>query len=160
MQDIHYPKQMKPTCPYSLCGELVYHTWLSDGSWDGGLSSAYWFSFSGRIVMLYLQKLFMYHLMYPLCPKFPLCYKNIELVEIFQCHPRCWFFFLCNREAWHAAIHGVAKSRTRLSDWTELKGKVSTDSEHFHVYLVCSSGGQKGGLNGWMYHQCWYCLTV
>ena len=22
--------------------------------------------------------------------------------------------------AWHAAIHGVAKSRTRLSDWTEL----------------------------------------
>ena len=25
-----------------------------------------------------------------------------------------------DREAWHAAIHGVAKSRTRLSDWTEL----------------------------------------
>ena len=24
------------------------------------------------------------------------------------------------REAWHAAIHGVAKSRTWLSDWTEL----------------------------------------
>ena len=23
-----------------------------------------------------------------------------------------------DREAWHAAIHGVAKSRTRLSDWT------------------------------------------
>ena len=26
-----------------------------------------------------------------------------------------------DREAWRAAIHGVAKSRTRLSDWTELK---------------------------------------
>ena len=26
-----------------------------------------------------------------------------------------------DREAWYAAIHGVAKSRTRLSDWTELK---------------------------------------
>ena len=26
-----------------------------------------------------------------------------------------------NREAWHAAIHGVAESRTRLSNWTELK---------------------------------------
>ena len=25
-----------------------------------------------------------------------------------------------DREAWHAAIHGVVKSRTRLSDWTEL----------------------------------------
>ena len=26
-----------------------------------------------------------------------------------------------DREAWHAVIHGVAKSQTRLSDWTELK---------------------------------------
>ena len=26
-----------------------------------------------------------------------------------------------NREAWHAAVHGVTKSRTWLSDWTELK---------------------------------------
>ena len=25
-----------------------------------------------------------------------------------------------DREAWGAVIHGVAKSRTRLSDWTEL----------------------------------------
>ena len=25
-----------------------------------------------------------------------------------------------DREAWPAAVHGVAKSRTRLSDWTEL----------------------------------------
>ena len=27
---------------------------------------------------------------------------------------------LMDREAWRAAIHGVARSRTRLSDWTEL----------------------------------------
>ena len=26
-----------------------------------------------------------------------------------------------DREAWHAAVHGVAKSWTRLSNWTELK---------------------------------------
>ena len=26
-----------------------------------------------------------------------------------------------DREAWHAAVHGVTKSRTRMSDWTELK---------------------------------------
>ena len=25
-----------------------------------------------------------------------------------------------DREAWRAAVHGVAKSWTRLSDWTEL----------------------------------------
>ena len=25
-----------------------------------------------------------------------------------------------DREAWYAAIHGVAKSQTQLSDWTEL----------------------------------------
>ena len=28
--------------------------------------------------------------------------------------------FVMDREAWHAAIHGVAKSWTRLRDWTEL----------------------------------------
>ena len=27
--------------------------------------------------------------------------------------------FVMDREAWHAAIHGVAKTRTQLSDWTE-----------------------------------------
>ena len=25
-----------------------------------------------------------------------------------------------DREAWHAAVHGLEKSRTRLSNWTEL----------------------------------------
>ena len=29
-----------------------------------------------------------------------------------------------DREAWHTAIHGVAKSWTRLSDWTELNWTV------------------------------------
>ena len=30
---------------------------------------------------------------------------------------------LINREDWHAAVHGVAKSQTWLSNWTELNGK-------------------------------------
>ena len=35
-----------------------------------------------------------------------------------------------DREAWRAAIHGVAKSWTRLSDWTELIW--ITDSENYN----------------------------
>ena len=36
-----------------------------------------------------------------------------------------------NREAWCAAVHGVTKSRTRLSDWTELNWiQTPTDFSH------------------------------
>ena len=36
-----------------------------------------------------------------------------------------------DREAWRAAVHGVAKSQTRLSDWTDLKFIFT------HIY-ICS----------------------
>ena len=36
---------------------------------------------------------------------------------------------MMGREAWHVAVHGVTKSRTQLSDWTELNWRwiVKTD---------------------------------
>ena len=38
-----------------------------------------------------------------------------------------------DREAWHAVIHGVAKSRTRLSDWSDL---IWSDPASINVLFV------------------------
>ena len=43
-----------------------------------------------------------------------------------------------NREAWHAAVHRVPKSRTRLSDWTELICNKEWCWSSFHVFLLAT----------------------
>ena len=46
---------------------------------------------------------------------------------------------MMDREAWRAAIHGIAKSRTRLSDWTELNSPVITvgkTEKHFPIFCL------------------------
>ena len=45
---------------------------------------------------------------------------------------------LWDREAWHATVHGVAKSQTWLSDWTDWTERLSTYihvSIYIHIYL-------------------------
>jgi len=51
-----------------------------------------------------------------------------------------------DREAWHAAIHGVAKSWTWLSDWTEPNWELLTSPEFWfwQVRPMCSERGYWG----------------
>ena len=47
-----------------------------------------------------------------------------------------------DREAWHAAVHGVTKSQTRLSNWTELNRAHdlgSSEGENEYTHLKCHS---------------------
>ena len=53
-----------------------------------------------------------------------------------------------DREAWHAAIHGVTKSQTRPSDWTKLNWAIMN---HLLYYLaVYSTLAKKMRCNHWM----------
>ena len=51
-----------------------------------------------------------------------------------------------DREAWHAPIHGVTKSWTRLSDWTELNWGLILDSVWFKTDSV--QPWTRSGLRG------------
>ena len=61
-----------------------------------------------------------------------------------------------DREAWRAAIHGVAKSRTRLSDWTELTvlhNRFLTSTYYFFFNDLClkSLSVYKNSLFSWTF---------
>ena len=52
---------------------------------------------------------------------------------------------MTDREAWHAAVHGVAKSWTWLSNWTELTSKGYSQDRLFNTNItlhvvMCDSG--------------------
>ena len=54
-----------------------------------------------------------------------------------------------DREAWRAAVHGVTKSRTRLSDWTEL-----TSHQNYPVTSLLTLKKSQTNYSGWEnYHK-------
>ena len=58
-----------------------------------------------------------------------------------------------DREAWHAAIHGVANSRTRLSGWTELNWTdILITSIIKAIYQIYETRGQPAEYNQVEYH--------
>ena len=53
---------------------------------------------------------------------------------------------MMDREAWRATVHGVTKSRTWLSNWTE---RNFTDKMLLRVLPSLESLGREGRLRGW-----------
>ena len=68
-----------------------------------------------------------------------------------------------DREAWHAAVHGVTKSRTRLSDWTEAMQQAKAEktqkvenkeTQHWSSQLLKTKDREIWDeLNQWLIHK-------
>ena len=59
--------------------------------------------------------------------------------------------WVMDKEAWRAVIHGVTKSRTRLSDWTELNLSIFKPSRT--KWTLCQRNQEKGRGN-YIRHLC------
>jgi len=67
-----------------------------------------------------------------------------------------------DREAWRAAIHGVAKSRTRLSDWSDLIWSITHPAPNL-AYLfrtLILTHNLLNTSNPTLASDCWICLSI
>ena len=58
-----------------------------------------------------------------------------------------------DREAWHAAIHGVAKSQTPLSDWNELNWNIPRKNNMYFQPIILSYWCQKCFCSRFVYDE-------
>ena len=67
-----------------------------------------------------------------------------------------------DREAWHAVVHGVAKSWTRLSDWAELSiGSQNFWSQDPFMFLKAIENPPKFSLYIWYFlYYIWLCGSI
>ena len=67
-----------------------------------------------------------------------------------------------DREAWRAAVHGVTKSRTRLSDWTELNWTetccITQGAQLGALWWQTGMEGCGGQGRGYVYTCSWFML--
>ena len=70
--------------------------------------------------------------------------------------------FMMDREAWRAAIHGVEKTRTRLSNWTELNWGIperclkATKERSMQVPILTVPSPTSSTLQSKQWYLCWY----
>ena len=72
-----------------------------------------------------------------------------------------------DREAWRAVIHGVAKSRTWLSDWTELNwtepvfpASLVKEIVFSLLYILASFVKDKVSIGAWIYLWAFYFVPL
>jgi len=78
---------------------------------------------------------------WPICPPFPLRTWPKELVLSWE--------LVMDREAWSAEVHGVVKSQTRLSNWTELNC-IRKRFKMRHKLFIDSESHQATEKNCWV----------
>ena len=65
-----------------------------------------------------------------------------------------------DREAWCAAVHGITKSQTWLSDWTELNGPNIPGSYVTLLFTASDFASITSHIHNWMLFSLWLCLFI